>query len=69
MLKVEGYMMFEGIMNIVPKSNEIQSYFVTGTWLYKPEYDCWYCTNGSSYPASVCYIHKDFSEGNNYYAE
>lgn len=60
MLEVDNYKMFEGIMNIVPVSLEIQSYFVTGTWLYKPETKRWYCSNGFNYPASVCYIHRDF---------
>jgi len=29
-----------------------EPYDVTGTWLYKPEYGCWYC-NGSSYPQGI----------------
>lgn len=48
MLKCEGYKMFKGTMKVNDK-------VIMGVWLYKPEYDCWYC-NGSSYPAKVCTI-------------
>lgn len=50
----EGYRMFEGKMIIKPR-NEIQPYIQEGTWLYKPEYNCWYC-HGHSYPAEICNI-------------
>lgn len=50
MLKCEGYMMFEGSATIVPVNR--MPYTVSGTWLYKPEHDCWYC-GGVSYPASI----------------
>ena len=56
-LECEGYKMFEGHMMIYPKCLEIQPYSIEGTWLYKPEYDCWYC-KGSSYPADICHIVK-----------
>ncbi len=51
MLKCEGYKMFKGSATIKPVT-KMQPFTVTGTWLYKPEYDCWYC-NGSSYPAKI----------------
>ena len=56
MLKCEGYIMFKGVMKIIT-SNE-QNKHIDGIWLYKPEYNCWYC-NGSSYPATVCEILVD----------
>ena len=54
-LECEGYKMFYGIMNIAPKTNLVKPFDIEGTWLYKPEYNCWYC-NGSSYDASICVI-------------
>ena len=59
MLEVEGYKMFYGIMKIFPKNVEIQLYDVEGTWLYKPEYKCWYC-GGWSYPEDICSVIADF---------
>lgn len=50
MLKCEGYKMFKGSARITPLQGE--PYEVAGTWLYKPEYDCWY-VNGHSYPAGI----------------
>ena len=50
MLTCEGYRMFFGDTEITFKNRK--PFVVTGTWLYKPEYDCWYC-KGRSYPASV----------------
>ena len=58
MLSCEGYKMFEGTMMIFPKSDEIQPYSVTGTWLYKPDVKCWYC-KGFSYPEEVCQVLSD----------
>lgn len=61
MLKVEGYKMYKGVMTITPKpvgEYKIPSMDIEGVWLYKPEYNCWYC-NGSSYPAEICIIRKD----------
>ena len=61
MLKCEGYKMFHGIMTITPKpvgEYKIPSMDIEGVWLYKPEYDCWYC-NGSSYPAEICQVKVD----------
>lgn len=51
MLKSEGYMMFRGTATIVPVNGR-EPFDVTGDWLYKPEYDCWY-VKGVSYPAKI----------------
>lgn len=56
MLKSEGYMMFRGTATIVPVNGK--PYDVSGDWLYKPEYDCWY-VHGCSYPACIV---KDIRE-------
>lgn len=58
MLKCEGYKMFYGEATVTPKNDRFPPFAVLGTWLYKPEYDCWY-VNGSSYPASIV---SDFKE-------
>lgn len=54
-LVCEGYKMFRGKMLITPKCDNIKPFEVEGVWLYKPEYDCWYC-KGSSYCANICTI-------------
>lgn len=48
-LECENYKMFQGTMIICGKQA------ITGVWLYKPQYDCWYC-NDHSYPADCCEI-------------
>lgn len=50
MLKCEGYKMFRGKGTIVPVNGE--PYTITGTWLYKPEWNCWY-VGGRSFPAEI----------------
>lgn len=60
MLKSEGYKMFVGVMKITPK-DAVWSRHIHGTWLYKPDTDCWYC-NGSSFPAECCEIEEDKGE-------
>ena len=57
-LKSEGYKMFRGTATIVPTANNWPPFEVTGDWLYKPEWDCWY-VNGHSYPAEVVHDIKD----------
>lgn len=52
MLECEGYRMFKGEATITPPNPKFQAETIYGTWLYKPEWDCWY-VNGSSYPAEV----------------
>ena len=44
--------MFRGSALITPKNDTIIPYRVSGTFLYKPEYDIWY-VGGSSYPAKI----------------
>lgn len=51
MLECEGYKMFHGTATVTPKY-KFPPQKITGTWLYKPEYDCWY-VNGSSYMAEI----------------
>lgn len=58
MLKCEGYKMFYGEATVTPKNDRFPPIIILGTWLYKPEYDCWY-VNGSSYPESIV---SDFKE-------
>ena len=58
MIEVEGYLMFRGIMRIVPRTDKVKPFELDGAWLYKPETGCWYC-NGSSYSASICTVVED----------
>ena len=51
MLECEGYMMCRGRGTIVPKNGK-PPYTITGTWLYKPEWNCWY-VGGQSFPAEI----------------
>lgn len=51
MLECEGYRMFHGAMRIYGMTHGSQ--IVVGTWLYRPDTECWYC-NGTSYPRHVC---------------
>lgn len=60
MIKVEGYKAFKGVMKITPKNEKFSPFEKDGDWLYKPEYDCWYC-GGSSYPASICEVVEDYT--------
>lgn len=46
-------MMFRGVMRITTNNDEI-----FGTWLFRPDTDCWYC-RGWSYPKSICYVLED----------
>lgn len=61
MLKCEGYKMFRGTMRVTPTNPKFPQVDITGDWLYKPEYDCWYC-NGSSYMAFICEVVNDETE-------
>ena len=56
MLNCEGYRMMRGTMVVEPIGGK--SYKMHGVWLYKPEFDCWYC-NGASYPAAIVTIYED----------
>lgn len=52
-ISVSGYKAFHGTMCIAPSGQT--PYYLTGDWLYKPEFDCWY-GKGRSFPASVCTV-------------
>jgi hypothetical protein len=52
--------MFFGAATITPKNQNLKPFELVGTWLYKPEYDCWYCA-GNSFPAKIV---SDFREMN-----
>lgn len=58
MLKCEGYKMFYGDATVTPKNDKFPARRIRGTWLFKPEWDCWY-VNGQSFPASIV---SDFEE-------
>lgn len=60
MLTCEGYKMFYGMATVTPINPKFPQQTITGTWLYKPEYGCWY-VNGDSYPAEIV---SDFHEVN-----
>lgn len=53
MLECENYKMFNGTMKINVKNGN--SFDVTGTWLYNPDYGMWYC-KGQSYPEEICEV-------------
>lgn len=62
MIQCEGYKAFRGSATIKPKDPSIKPFVVEGDWLYKKEYDCWYC-NGRSFPAGiVTEIHEPYME-------
>ena len=42
MLKCDGFKMFHGTATVTPCNNN-PPYELTGTWLYHPERDYWYC--------------------------
>ena len=56
MLECEGYKMMRGTMVIEPVSAE--PYKLRGTWLFKPEYRCWFC-KGASYPEEIVTLYED----------
>ena len=58
MIECEGYKAFYGTMLIRPKTSARAPFIDIGHWLYKPEYDCWYC-NGHSYSAEICEVEDD----------
>lgn len=60
MLECEGYKMFFGQATVTPKTDKFPVEVIVGTWLYKPEWDCWY-VNGQSHHASIV---SDFHELN-----
>ena len=42
MIEVEGYKAFNGIVKIKPKCDGINPFELEGSWLFKPDTDCWY---------------------------
>lgn len=55
MKTVDGYKMFTGTMRISPVCPGIAPFEISGDWLYKPEFDCWYC-GGRSFGAEICEV-------------
>lgn len=57
MLKCEGFKMFKGTARIVPTNPDFPPYELEGTFLYRPDYDCWYgcgtTIRSSAAPAST----------------
>lgn len=58
MIAVDGYLAFRGEMKIRPRSSSIEPFKISGDWLYKPEFDCWY-GGGRSFSAEICEIIYD----------
>lgn len=55
-LECEGYKMFRGTATIMSdEASAMPPFEMSGVWLYKPEFDCWYC-NDTSYPAEIVQI-------------
>jgi len=50
--------MFFGVCRITPKCESIAPFEERGTWLFKPEFSCWYC-NGRSYSAEIVTVMED----------
>jgi hypothetical protein len=59
-VKVDGYMAFNGVMIITPIGGMFPPFKEIGSWLYKPDCDCWYSSSGASYVAKICKIDKIF---------
>lgn len=60
MIECENYKMFRGTMLITPANPEFEPFALTGDWLYKPEYGCWYC-KARSFPEAVCSVVEDLT--------
>ena len=58
MLSCEGYRMFYGTATVKWAATTPET--VKGTWLYRPDVDCWYC-NGHSYPADIVEVLHDLT--------
>jgi hypothetical protein len=54
-ISVEGYKAFRGTMKITPKTARVQSFELTGDWLYRPDTECWY-GKGSYFGKDICTI-------------
>ena len=60
MISSEGYKAFRGTMRITPVIPDKEPFELTGDWLYKPEYKCWYglCR---SFPEDICTVVVDLT--------
>lgn len=52
MLTCEGYKMFYGEATVTPLNPKFPPMTIKGTWLYRPDTDCWY-VNGRSFPDEI----------------
>lgn len=69
MLKCDGYKMFHGTVKVTPVlrpdgTRWKEPFDLTGTWLYKPDFDTWYCKpdNGGWTESWTPDILSDFRE-------
>ena len=62
MLIVEGYKMFKGTGTIKPVNDKIPPFTEYGTWLYRPDTECWYI-NGKSFAKRIVVDFKEDIEG------
>ena len=63
MLSCDGYKMFHGTVKVTPVirpdgTRWKKPFDLTGTWLYKPNFECWYCKPDAggfaqSYPPDI----------------
>lgn len=62
MLECEGYKMFKGSALISSPNGRFEPFTVSGVWLYKPEFETWYC-GGRSYPAEIVTVMESETDG------
>lgn len=67
MICVDGYKAFRGTMRVTPVNSSFKPFSVEGDFLYKPEYDCWYCNPkgggfSRSFTSDICEIIYDDSD-------
>ena len=64
MLKCDGYKMFIGSALITPVNGRAP-FRLHGTWLYRPDVDCWYVQKQGEFAQSMpCDVVSDFQEDN-----
>ena len=68
MMTCEGYKMFYGEATVTPINPKFPPRNILGTWLYKPEHNCWY-VNGESFPAEIVddYMRREYSDDRTFY--
>jgi hypothetical protein len=54
-LKCEGFIMFDGSAIVTPKTDKVKPFILTGTWLYRPDNEAWYC-QGRSFSKEIVSI-------------